>query len=449
MKKIFSLFILIMLWLSQSAFVVIGHRGDPINYPEETFASFDSAFKNGANFVELDLHLSKDKQLIISHDKNLERITGTNAIVSQNNLTELQQMYQANGEPIHTLDELFSRYQDNPDAKFLIETKKTKKNNPIEMEDLLVATIKKYHMENRVMLQSFNSESLKKLHHELPQIPVIFIIGSLKKLNFDVLQYINGVNISSKLISQKLIDKLHRLNLKVYVWDEMNEDEKQWNWVVNLPIDGVITNYALTGYQYQLAKSGSENFTINKDAVVASDTQTPIYENPYQKIATDKSLPALAKVHLSRGIKINNQTYYQISNEEFIPSDAVNLNLTQQTAAKYLNKSVINYKDHPVALFDGPSKLSRLSKSKLNAQQTDLVEAVNFNSETAWFKLKNGWVNANDVLIMNLNPKDNPHHLNNLLLIDNPVISISVAENNFFNNLFIFSTQLSNFNARI
>lgn len=449
MKKIFSFLLLLAIWISQSGFLVIGHRGDPINFPEETFQSFDSAFQNGANYVELDLHLSLDKQLIVSHDRNLARVTGTDAIVSQKTTAELQQLHQSNGESIHTLEEVFTHYQNQPDAKFLIETKKTKKNNPKDMEEILIALIKKYHMEDRVMLQSFNAKSLATLHKAFPKISTILIINSLADLNFEVLKDINGVNISSKLISDNLISKLHKLGLKVYVWDQMNEDEKQWNWVVNLPIDGVITNYALTGYQYQLAKSGSETFTVDKRAIVASTKQIPIYENPYQKVATDKFLPALSAINLTKGITINNQTFYQVSSKQFILGDNINLNLTQSDVSEYLNKEIINNQSDRISLHQDPSTLSPLTGKKLGFKQTAKIIGVNFNSQITWFQLENGWIKANDVLVMNLDPKKNPRHLTNILLINNPAIAIIPKQNNFFNNLFILSTQLSNINAKI
>ncbi|GAF42046.1 glycerophosphoryl diester phosphodiesterase [Agrilactobacillus composti DSM 18527 = JCM 14202] len=110
-----------------TGFVVVGHRGDPINAPEETFQSDDIAFSQGANYVELDLHRSADGVLVISHDRDLQRITGQSVIVSSQPFAQLQTLHQANGEPMHSLDELFAHYQNNPNARFLLETKKNRR----------------------------------------------------------------------------------------------------------------------------------------------------------------------------------------------------------------------------------------------------------------------------------------------------------------------------------
>lgn len=48
-----------LIFFLNSGFTVVGHRGDPIKYPEETIQTDDSAFNSGADYVELDLQLSK------------------------------------------------------------------------------------------------------------------------------------------------------------------------------------------------------------------------------------------------------------------------------------------------------------------------------------------------------------------------------------------------------
>ena len=47
-----------LIFLTTSGFTVVGHRGDPIKYPEETIQSYESAINSGAYYVELDLQLS-------------------------------------------------------------------------------------------------------------------------------------------------------------------------------------------------------------------------------------------------------------------------------------------------------------------------------------------------------------------------------------------------------
>ena len=53
-KRLTLIVFLVPLFLLLSGFTLVGHRGDPLNYPEETFQSFDSAFNNGADYVDCD-----------------------------------------------------------------------------------------------------------------------------------------------------------------------------------------------------------------------------------------------------------------------------------------------------------------------------------------------------------------------------------------------------------
>ena len=89
-----------LIFIFESGFLVIGHRGNPSKYPEETIQSDNSAFADGADYVELDLHVSKDNVLVVSHDRDLSRVVGSSVIVSQNNFSYLNTLKQANGESI-------------------------------------------------------------------------------------------------------------------------------------------------------------------------------------------------------------------------------------------------------------------------------------------------------------------------------------------------------------
>ena len=112
-----------LIFIFESGFLVIGHRGNPSKYPEETIQSDNSAFADGADYVELDLHVSKDNVLVVSHDRDLSRVVGSSVIVSQNNFSYLNTLKQANGESIISLDQLFDYYKDF----FLIKTSFFKK----------------------------------------------------------------------------------------------------------------------------------------------------------------------------------------------------------------------------------------------------------------------------------------------------------------------------------
>lgn len=397
-KWIFSLFLICIFYFT-TGFTVVGHRGDPINAPEETFQSFDIAFDEGAEYVELDLHRSQDGVLVVSHDRNLERVTGQSVIVSQHPFAELQKLQTANGEPMHSLDEVFAHYQNNPNARFLIETKKTKAGNPKDMEDLLAQVIQKYHMADRVMIHSFSQISLENMQKLMPDIPRIFIVGSLKRINFENLQYMDAINISSELVTAQLIEQLHYLGKKVYIWDEMTEKQKSWNYVVNLPIDGMVTNYPAIGASYQQLKDDARLSDMDADGALVSQTAVPTYVNPYRHDLTKKALEPFTPIHIRQQINTQNQTYYQIDDNRFVSASAINLANDLAMTSLYLNQKVILKKQSPVQVTYASPLYPQQTTGIILPNHAYQIQAVRSISGSIWFKLKTGWIQSNQCLV--------------------------------------------------
>ncbi|MCD2257234.1 glycerophosphodiester phosphodiesterase [Lactobacillus sp. CC-MHH1034] len=394
-----SLFALLSVFYFTTGFTVVGHRGDPINAPEETFQSFDTAFSEGANYVELDLHRSQDGVLVISHDRNLQRVTGQGVIVSQMPFGQLQKLHSANGEPIHSLDELFAHYQNQPNTKFLLETKKTKSGNPKDMEALITAAVKKYHMENRVMIHSFSLESLRQMQTLLPNVPRIFIVGSLKRINFDALQYVTGINISSELVTPQLVDQLHYLGKQVYIWDEMTEKQQSWNKIVNLPIDGVVTNYPAVGASYQQSKDDARIRNIDEAVTLVSNHRVPTYENPYRTELTQAPLKPFQIVKATQVVNLGAQTYYQIGENRFVSADALNNADDLLYNINYLNKTLRLKPETSMQVAYHSPLYPQQTSGLIFPNQNYRIQAVRRIANTLWFKLASGWIQGDKVLV--------------------------------------------------
>ena len=70
--------------------VVIGHRGNPVDAPENTIAALHSAFAAGSDAVELDIRVTRDGTLVVMHDETVERTTNGQGAVAELTLTELK-----------------------------------------------------------------------------------------------------------------------------------------------------------------------------------------------------------------------------------------------------------------------------------------------------------------------------------------------------------------------
>ncbi len=72
--------------------LIFGHRGARYSAPENSVPSFENALKFGADGVELDVHLTKDKKLVVIHDSTLRRIDGSNTLIRDLTLGDIKKL---------------------------------------------------------------------------------------------------------------------------------------------------------------------------------------------------------------------------------------------------------------------------------------------------------------------------------------------------------------------
>lgn len=399
MPKIINICAWLAVYCALCGFVVIGHRGDPLKYPEETFQSDNAAFNAGADYVELDVQESKDGILVIQHDPTLLRTTGQDVTIASSNYDQIQQYHTKNGEPIHSVAELFAHYQ-HSNRRFLIETKIKKKVPHPQLEQKLAALVVKYHMQRRVMFHSFSLGSLKRLQKLLPSVPRIFIVGSLKRITFAVFPYVSGINMSSTLVTPKLVSDLHHIGQRVYVWDEMNESRKKWHWLVNIPIDGIVTNYPGLAHEYQSLTKDAQSHPIDALATNTSTRSLPIYTNPYKPTIRRKQLAAGATFTVIKAVSLQQATYYQIGDNQFVQATTLNLAPQAGWAQLLVNQLAESRptRGFHVAMRAAPSKASAVVDQFLIGKRQRIV-AVKINGHQVWCQLASGWVPASDLMV--------------------------------------------------
>lgn len=94
--------------------LVAAHRGDWRNYPENSIKAIEGAIKMGVDIVEIDLHKTKDGQLVVMHDSNLDRTTNGKGAIAETNLEDIRKLFLKNGahmptrEKVPTLEEVLN-----------------------------------------------------------------------------------------------------------------------------------------------------------------------------------------------------------------------------------------------------------------------------------------------------------------------------------------------------
>lgn len=158
----------------------IAHRGFKGNYPENTMLAFSKAIDAGADGIELDVHLTKDGEVVIIHDETLDRTTDGIGNVKDHTLKELKQ-YDASAEftgkygrnEIPTLQEYFSLAADT-DIITNIELKTGVYLYP-GIEEKTLRIIDEFGLRNRIIISSFNHYSVLRMKDLAPQMKYGFL----------------------------------------------------------------------------------------------------------------------------------------------------------------------------------------------------------------------------------------------------------------------------------
>lgn len=238
--------------------IIVAHRGASGYAPENTVSAVKKAIDLKAPYIEIDVHLSKDGEVIVIHDKTLERTTTGKGEVVGHTLAELKQLdagswygEEFKGEPVPTLGDVLEAIDGQ--AVLLIEVKNGNQHYE-DIEQKVWDIIQQYDALAWCEVQSFHSEVVKnfialetplKVHKLIAKrLPAIgmYIDDGLKfgsGTNWE--NKVVGINPNFKDASKKFVSKLHDDGYTCFVWT-VNEKEDMQKMIEN-GVDGIITNY--------------------------------------------------------------------------------------------------------------------------------------------------------------------------------------------------------------
>ncbi len=151
--------------------IIVAHRGLSSIYPENTLIAFSKALEIGADFIEIDVRLSRDKEIVVIHDETLERTTDGKGSVDQLTFNQIRKCSAGNWfsesfakEKVPSLKEVFKLVDKK--IKLMIEIKQS------GMESILIDLIERYDMTENVICISYFIESLKIIKKLNSAIPV-------------------------------------------------------------------------------------------------------------------------------------------------------------------------------------------------------------------------------------------------------------------------------------
>lgn len=145
---------------------IYAHRGCSGTYPENTLAALKAAAELPITGVEIDVHLTKDREIVVIHDEKVNRTTDGEGYVRDMTLNELRKLDAGSwfsaefaGEKIPTLDEVFDVFQDT-NHRLNIELK-TDVFPYVGLVDKVLEAAEKRGFAHRILISSFNHEDIQ------------------------------------------------------------------------------------------------------------------------------------------------------------------------------------------------------------------------------------------------------------------------------------------------
>lgn len=226
----------------------IAHRGFSGEYPENTMLAFRKALEAGSDGIELDVHLTRDGQVVIIHDEALVRTTGEKGCVHDYPLEELRRFDASkikpgkfDFEPIPTLEEYFDWVM-TTDLITNIELK-----NGIVwyegMEQKVIDMIRARHLEKKIIFSSFNHESIRLCEKLAPDIERGFLYGDWlldggKYAKAHGVQYMHPNYIT---LTKESVDEIYGEGIRINTWT-VNE-EADMHRMLDFGVNAIITNF--------------------------------------------------------------------------------------------------------------------------------------------------------------------------------------------------------------
>lgn len=207
---------------------IVAHRGASQDAPENTLASVKLGWEQQANAVEIDVHLTRDGEVVAIHDSTLLRTTGRAARVDELSLAEIRTLDAGiwkgaayRGERVPTLAEVLATVPDG--RRLFIELKDT----PGLVSALQAVMARTALAPDRAVLISFDAGALREARRALPGCETLLVLdtpdGSTEqrerwiKLCRD--EGFSGLDVSAGWpIDADLVNRLRAEGLQLHVW---------------------------------------------------------------------------------------------------------------------------------------------------------------------------------------------------------------------------------------
>ncbi|MBO2942720.1 glycerophosphodiester phosphodiesterase [Paenibacillus sp. F411] len=231
-----------------AAFINFAHRGASGAAPENTMAAFHKALEQGANGIETDVQMTSDHKLVLMHDEAVNRTTNGQGYIKDYTLSELQQL-----DAGSWFSEAFKGEQ-VPELKQLLALGKARgtfinielKNGIIPypgLEEEVIAAVREYGMEERVIISSFNHYSLVHCKKLAPDIvtAILYMEGLYQVCDYAQTVGADALHAFKYAVLPELVAEARDRGLAYHPFTVNAPDEMKR--LLKAGVSGIITDY--------------------------------------------------------------------------------------------------------------------------------------------------------------------------------------------------------------
>lgn len=241
---------------------MFAHRGGSKAAPESTLVAFEKALDAGADYLEMDVHATRDGEIVVMHDAAVERTTDGEGPISEFTLEELKRLdagyrftldggkthpYRGQGITVPTLREVAARFHRVP---FNIEVKENETGNERAVAEIL----NELDHAELALLAAEKDTMMERLRPAAPGFPTNFC-GS------EALEFIQRTNQNDwqdytppgealqipeeyagmTILTPELLEAAHRFGVEIHIWTV--NDEADMRRQLEMSVDGIMTDH--------------------------------------------------------------------------------------------------------------------------------------------------------------------------------------------------------------
>jgi glycerophosphoryl diester phosphodiesterase len=215
---------------------VIAHRGCGVLEPENTLRAVRHALALGVDGIEIDVHASRDGEIVVLHDFTVNRTTNGSGSVAQLTFSELKELNVGENQRIPTLQQVIAQVAEH-DVLLNIEIK------PTGIEEQVLLVLERNNFTERAIISSFIWPVLERVRGLDSEVATGLLYRDELEDPIRIAQElaVNAVHPHHRLVSPQLVEQCHSAGLDVNPWTVNDKQEMQR--LIALTVDGIITDY--------------------------------------------------------------------------------------------------------------------------------------------------------------------------------------------------------------